>query len=131
MTCKYFCDYCGEEFDRPEGCRVHEYECANALKNEILVYTKALGWLDSKTFIESNTDLSDILIIKNTGHKALYVIEDLFSKMDYYAPMENTTYNPRNGFYYWSVTDARWRFVEEWDGILTRIVRNDSNIEGN
>lgn len=131
MTAKYICDYCGEEFDRPEKCRVHENECANALKNEILIYTKPLGWLDGKTYIENGIDFGDIYIIKNAGHKALYVIEDLHDKNDCYAPMEHTTVTPRDGFYYWSNIDARWKFVEKWNDILTRIVRTGSDIEGN
>lgn len=128
MTMKYFCDYCGEEFDRPEECRVHENECANAFKNEILIYTKALGWIDGKTFIENSITLDDILIIKNTGYKALYIIDELHSKSEAYSPLEQTTENPQDGFYYWSTFYSEWKYTKEWDITLTYIINHGTDI---
>jgi len=129
MTTKYFCDYCGEIFDNPEECRAHENECANTLKDEILIYTKALGWLDGRAFIEDNIAFETILIIKNTGHKALDIIDVLHNKMDYCNPLEDTTSIPKNGFYYWSAFDRKWKYIKEWNDILTRIVNTGSDIE--
>lgn len=128
MTTKYFCDYCGEEFERPEECRAHENECADALKNEILIYTKALSWVDGRTFIENDVALEDILIIKNTGHKALLIIDNLHKKICYCTPLEYTTDTPQNGFYYWSVENQTWVYISEWNDTLTRIINTGSDI---
>ena len=129
MTTKYFCDYCGEEFDNSEDCRVHEEKCANSFKNEILIYTKALGWIDGQTFIENSIALDDILIIKNTGYKALYIIDDLHSKNEAYSPLEETTKNPQDGFYYWSAYFSSWVYAGKWDNTLSHIVNTGSDLE--
>ena len=129
MTVKYICDYCGEEFDRPEECRVHEMQCGTTLKTELLIYTKALDWLDGCTFIGNNISFNNILIIKNTGYRAMNVLVEKLEKENYISPLEASIENAFDGFYYWSDFTQGWVFVEKWDNTLSRIVNTGTDIE--
>lgn len=129
MITKYICSYCEEEFDDIDECRAHEDGCADAFKEQLWIFVRGIGGMDGRTFIEKGIDFNDILIIKNNGVNAFFLLSEMMDKEGYIDPTDATTGMIRQGYYYWSDYSQSWHYSKKWDDTLTRIVNTGTDIE--
>lgn len=129
MIIKYICSYCGEEFDDIDECRAHEDRCADTFKGQLWIFVRGIGGMDGRTFIEKGIDFNDILIIKNNGVNAFFLLSEMMDKEGYIDPTDATTGMIRQGYYYWSDYSQSWHYSKKWDDTLTRIVNTGTDIE--
>lgn len=129
MITKYICSYCGEEFERVEECRTHEFNCANILKDELLFFVYGIGWIDGRTFIKEDYSLQSFKIIKNTGYDGMELFCKKMKEDGYSCPLSTIYGECFNGFYYWSDYYQCWGFTKKWNDTLTRIVNTGTDIE--
>lgn len=129
MIAKYICSYCGEEYDNIEDCRAHEDRCADTFKDELWIFVKDVGGMDGRTFIEKGLSFDDILIIRNNGANAFFLLSQMMDEKGYIDPVDATNGMIRSGYYYWSDYGQFWHYTKNFDDTITRIVNTGTDIE--